>query len=576
MSPTPMTDPTPRRRFPFGDGRATAQLYAIQAFHAAGEAMFAVSLAGSLFFNVSLDASRSRILLYLALTLAPFAILGPLIGPFIDKVRGGHRIVLATTLTGRAIAVALLSTQVQSLWLYPLAFGVLVLARTYSVTRNAIVPALVPSTDRYVTVNSRIALIGTIAGAVGSAIAVGVLTLGDAGWVLRAAVIPYSIGALLALGLRNPERPAHLSVTDLVEMVGPAIRSAASAMAALRAAIGYSAFHLAFALKASGAPTWFFGAMLGANGLGALTGTLVAPWLKRHLSERRILTFSLAAPALAGAVTALRFHEVTVLAFALVLGVGAATGRRAFDSVVQTHAPHGSRGNAYAVLETRLELSWVAGALIAVVGRAAGWIGIAALAAAMGALALVRLGVYRFRRKLQVLIADDPLPHRLLLTAERVAELGDHQQAVVLVGLLDEIVATHPDADPLVLASAEVAADRRRLVALAEAAPMSSSCDATEALVTARSLLGRLGFVDETVTPAGADVEFGDGAGSAPGGDDAPGDGGGVAAVDDPQRRTVIDLGSARAEGGSDAFAAESCPDLETLSTEERRRINRS
>ncbi len=57
--------------------RATAQLYAIQGFHAIGEAMFAVSLAGSLFFNVSIDASRSRILLYLALTLAPFAILGP-------------------------------------------------------------------------------------------------------------------------------------------------------------------------------------------------------------------------------------------------------------------------------------------------------------------------------------------------------------------------------------------------------------------------------------------------------------------------------------------------------------------
>jgi MFS family permease len=565
-----MADPATRRRFPFGDGRATAQLYAIQGFHAAGEAMFAVSLAGSLFFNVSLDASRSRILLYLALTLAPFAILGPLIGPFIDKVRGGHRIVLATTLTGRAIAVALLSTQVQSLWLYPLAFGVLVLARTYSVTRNAIVPALVPSTDRYVTVNSRIALIATIAGAVGSAMAVGVLTLGDAGWVLRTAVIPYSIGALLALGLRNPERPAHLSVTDLVEMVGPAIRSATSAMAGLRAAIGYSVFHLAFALKASGAPTWFFGAMFGANGLGALTGTLVAPWLKRHLSERRILTFSLAAPAVAGAVTALRFHEITVVAFAYVLGVGAATGRRAFDSVVQTHAPHGSRGNAYAVLETRLELSWVAGALVAVVGRAAGWIGIAALAAAMGSLALVRLGVYRFRRKLQLLIADDPLPHRLLLTAERVAELGDHQQAVVLVGLLDEIVAMHPDVDPMVLASAEVAADRRRLVAMAEEAPTSSSCDATEALAAARSLLQRLGFVDDTLTST-------DSAADASGGGGARG--GAADGTEESEPRKVIDLGAARAGAGADAEAkrtAESCPDMKSMSAEERSRINRS
>jgi MFS family permease len=295
----------------------------------------------------------------------------------------------------------------------------------------------------------------------------------------------------------------------------------------LRAAIGYSAFHLAFALKASGAPTWFFGAMLGANGLGALTGTLVAPWLRRHLSERRILTLSLAAPALAGAVTALRFHEVTVMAFAFVLGVGAATGRRAFDSVVQTHAPHGSRGNAYAVLETRLELSWVAGALVAVVGRAAGWIGIAALAVALGSIALLRLGVYRFRRKLQVLIADDPLPHRLLLTAERVAELGDHQQAVVLVGMLDEIVATHPDVDPVALASADVAGHRRRLAAMAAEAAGSSSCDATEALASARSLLGRLGFLDEEV--------IGDAPAAHPPADAAP--------------HRIIDLGRAGAGG---------------------------
>jgi hypothetical protein len=215
----------------------------------------------------------------------------------------------------------------------------------------------------------------------------------------------------------------------------------------------------------------------------------------------------------------------------------------------------------------------VAGALIAVVGRAAGWIGIAALATAMGALALVRLGVYRFRRKLQMLIADDPLPHRVLLTAERVAELGDHQQAVVLVGLLDEIVATHPDADPLMLASAEVAADRRRLVALAEEAPSSSSCDATEALAAARSLLQRLGFVDDTLTLTGSGSG---GSGGAEAGTDAAG--GDADAGVDPRPHKVIDLGAALPGADDDAAAQRSvasCPDLESLSAEERSRINR-
>ena len=38
------------------------------------DAFFTVSLAGSLFFNVSFDAARPRILLYLVLTMAPFAL----------------------------------------------------------------------------------------------------------------------------------------------------------------------------------------------------------------------------------------------------------------------------------------------------------------------------------------------------------------------------------------------------------------------------------------------------------------------------------------------------------------------
>ena len=49
------------------------KLLRLHPLHSAGEAFFAVSLAGSLFFNVSVDAARPRILLYLALTMAPFA-----------------------------------------------------------------------------------------------------------------------------------------------------------------------------------------------------------------------------------------------------------------------------------------------------------------------------------------------------------------------------------------------------------------------------------------------------------------------------------------------------------------------
>jgi hypothetical protein len=57
-------------RGPFGT------LVVVNAVSAAADAAFTVSLAGSLFISVSVDAARPRILLYLVCTLAPFAVVG--------------------------------------------------------------------------------------------------------------------------------------------------------------------------------------------------------------------------------------------------------------------------------------------------------------------------------------------------------------------------------------------------------------------------------------------------------------------------------------------------------------------
>ncbi len=60
----------------------------------AGDALLAMSLAGSLFFKVDPAAGREKVLLGLLLTMAPFAVVGPLIGPLLDRFRGGHRAVI--------------------------------------------------------------------------------------------------------------------------------------------------------------------------------------------------------------------------------------------------------------------------------------------------------------------------------------------------------------------------------------------------------------------------------------------------------------------------------------------------
>src|SRR3954452_19938883 len=71
-----------------GSGRVRG-LTEMHSLHAAAETCFTISLAGSIFFSVSADAARPRVLLYLVITLAPFLVMAPLVGPVIDRVRGG-------------------------------------------------------------------------------------------------------------------------------------------------------------------------------------------------------------------------------------------------------------------------------------------------------------------------------------------------------------------------------------------------------------------------------------------------------------------------------------------------------
>ncbi|MDH3292761.1 MAG: hypothetical protein OER95_00395 [Acidimicrobiia bacterium] len=424
--------PYPADRSLLGDSAAWT-LLPVQAFHSAGEALFALSLVGSLFFNVSVDAARPRILLYLALTMAPFAVLAPLIGPVIDRLRGGHRAVLMVSIGGRAVMALLLASQLKSLLLYPQAFVIVVLAKVYTVGRNALIPSLVDDRNHLVVVNSRLARVGATAGVVAAGLGLAVLQVGGADWVLRLAALFYGLGAVSALAIRGHHLGLNVSpIVEATEMHGPGIHSATTGMTALRMATGFVLFHVGFALKTSGEPAWLVAGVLGIGALGGFGGTFVAPWLHRWWEEQRVLTASLLLPAGLAALAALRFHSSTALALSISLGLAGSVGRRAFDGVVQTEAPHATRGRAYAGLETRLEVGWVLGSIIAVLARFPSWVGLAILAAALGAFGVNRVVADLTAAQVSSEVEVATLPFRLLETADAVASRGDRQQAVLV------------------------------------------------------------------------------------------------------------------------------------------------
>jgi hypothetical protein len=269
-----------------------------------GDAFVAIALAGSLFFSTSVEEARGRAAVALIVTVAPYAILAPLIGPLLDKVRQGNKFILMGTLLARGLLCWGMSGEGNDvLMLLPAAFGVLVLQKAYVVTRAAVTPRLLPSEITLVTANARSNLASLIATTSGAVVALGVDKVmgggsNGAAWVLRVATVIYLVAMIP--GLRLPDTvdaPAQAAVPDqygngvrpdgsgaaagqtgeaswpggqgngrnatiplgqagrrrpfFIPRVGPVVGEAMRANAAMRAFYGFLLFFLAFFLRST-------------------------------------------------------------------------------------------------------------------------------------------------------------------------------------------------------------------------------------------------------------------------------------------------------------------------------------
>src|SRR6266540_882467 len=190
----------------------------------AGAVARPMALAGTLFFHASLEAARGQVALYLLVTMAPFALLAPVIGPALDRVHQGRRYILAGTMLGRSLLCWGMAGAVlhkDTLTLLPSAFAVLVLSKAYGITRSAITPRLLPAEITLVTANARCGLTSLIAAAVAVPVAAGVGTVVHADWVLRLGTVIFLVGAVRSIRL-----PDHV---DTVSPVPPAPSKAAKA-----------------------------------------------------------------------------------------------------------------------------------------------------------------------------------------------------------------------------------------------------------------------------------------------------------------------------------------------------------
>lgn len=353
----------------------------------AGDVAMVVSLAGSLFFSISPDAARSKVLLYLLVSFAPFALVAPFIGPFIDRAPGGRRFIIQLTAVGRALLFITMIFHLDDLLLFPLSFGVMVLQKTYGVSRSALIPVVVNSKTELVEANSKLGLISGAIGALAAAPA-GALAAISPKLSLLFGVCMFSAAVISATSLPRGAVAASAQPIEKIELHNASLRSAAVTMSLIRAVIGFLFFELLFWLRENHYNNLWIGIVIGASTAGLMIGNGLAAPLRGRLREELMLTSAIVMVAVVGIGTAIAGGVGAAIVIAAVANIASGIGRMAFDSIVQRDAPDANQGRAFAKFETRFQLSWAVAGVIPVVftfpGRVAfltvGLVGVLAVA----------------------------------------------------------------------------------------------------------------------------------------------------------------------------------------------------
>jgi MFS family permease len=380
------------------DASGLAALIELHAVSAAGDAAVAVALAGTLFFSVPTEAARGRVLLYLLITMAPFAVVAPVIGPMLDRFRSGRRMALALTMMARGVLALVLGGAIATsapFALYPAAFGVLVASKAYGVSRSAVMPRLTPAGTSLVQANARTTLASLLAAAVAAPVAAGLDHVVGVRWGLRFACAVYLLGVLMTFRLPPhadsphgewrlpaPGRPGSGRLTGLAPAVVGMLRSAAT----LRALSGFLLLFLAFLVREhgpSGLPaTVGLGLLAAAATGGGLAGTALGT--RRRRLRPQVLAASALAAAVAAALAATVFFDVvTVMLLVFVATAGQSLSKLGLDSVIQHDVAEAVRTATFGRTETFLQLSWVIGGLLGVVFPRNGLVVVALVGAAL-------------------------------------------------------------------------------------------------------------------------------------------------------------------------------------------------
>jgi predicted MFS family arabinose efflux permease len=509
------TIPTSRRSALFAavvGHPATRRLAIAHAFDDFADSLITLSLVGSLFFSVSLEASRGRILLYLLLTAAPLAVVAPVIGPVLDRMRVGYRVIVIGSHLARAVFALLLASSLLSVAFYPLVFGILLSRKAYDVAKTAMVAHLVPDRAELVAASGHLARTGTIAAGCGTAAGGALIAAFGVKWLPLAAAAGFVAAATLAsrIPATSVDSPLHSAVVRAQTPVD--VRRATVAVAGIRAAAGALTFLLALTIKRGGGDKWIFVAALVAAGVGTFLGTMVSSRLHRSFSPDWVLALTLLVPGFVSAFGVLTIGSLSIVAIALAIGLGGSVASREMDALYG-RVPRLVRGRVIARAEVVFQIANVSGAAIAVLAYPGPRVGFAIVAAVLTVGGLVYASQLRLSLRQEAgmwLLGQRPggaveaLPAALVAGAMRYAEQGEHSLAVAVAETAVRVLDTR-SAAPAESVALDNWAALGNLVASVAAGTVEPTAEMSVAVIkAAAALVAERGVVVDSAVPNSA------------------------------------------------------------------------
>ncbi|WP_326957305.1 MFS transporter [Amycolatopsis sp. NBC_01286] len=355
----------------------TSLTYAVMLNYASDAAM-AIALANTLFFAATSGESKGKVALYLLITIAPFALVAPVIGPALDKVQRGRRLAMCASSVGQGLMAVVMALHFDDWLLYPAALGMMVLSKSFTVLKAAVTPRVLPSEITLSKTNARLTTFGLIAAGTFGALASGINAItGSAGALWFTALI------CVAAAVQSMRIPAWVEATEgevptslsahptekkRRQPLGRHIVVALWGNGSVRVLTGFLMMFAAFAVKAqtegTGHTPFMQLLLLGVIGVAAGAGGFLGNALGSRLSfgsPDQVIVACVASCVLAALVATVLPGLATAAIVGLVGATASALAKISLDAVIQEDLPEESRASAFGRSETVLQLAWCLG-----------------------------------------------------------------------------------------------------------------------------------------------------------------------------------------------------------------------